>query len=354
MTLEIDHFPGRALETAQGEYIYFGGTAYLGLQTHTSFVGRFQKNLEVYGTAYAASRHSNVQLNPYREGEAWLAGITGAPGALYVSAGFTACQLVRKHFGKKKYPLFFAPHTHSALLFPDDQVHDSLDALKNDIAEALDKDAQCTPVVFFDTVDFAGTKPLQFEWLQTLPLERIILVADDSHAIGITGERGGGSYRRLLELNPFQLMVCGSLGKGFGIGGGFLLGGEEDLSAISQDPWFGGSSPGTPAGLQTLMQSEDLLEDRRYRLKANTALFVQQCTYRDRFAWSEGYPCFSITDEHLAAYLKERAMVITNFRYPNADSPLMCRIVISAFHHENDILQLTKTLNTYFENLNNS
>ncbi|WP_224490256.1 aminotransferase class I/II-fold pyridoxal phosphate-dependent enzyme [Robertkochia flava] len=349
MALEIDHFPGRMIRNGEGKYLYFGGTAYLGLQTHPEFLERFQKNLEVHGTTYAASRHANVQLHPFGAGEQWLAGIAGAENALYVSSGFAACQLARKYFGSQGDPLFFAPHTHAALLVPGDRIHRDLEELRNAILETLETQPDLTPVLFFDTVDFAGTKPLQFEWLSSLPLEKMILVADDSHAIGITGEQGGGSYRTLSDMQPKKLLVCGSMGKGFGIGGGFLLGSREDIKKISQDPWFGGSGPGTAAGLETLVQSEELLEERRELLERNTELFVKECEYLDRFAWSEGYPCFSISDDALPGYLKERGVVITNFHYPNADSPLMCRIVISAFHEENDILQLTQTLNEYFK-----
>ncbi|THD67711.1 aminotransferase class I/II-fold pyridoxal phosphate-dependent enzyme [Robertkochia marina] len=349
MGYEIDHFPGRTLVTDKGEYIYFGGTAYLGLQTHPEFLERYQKNLEVYGTTYAASRHSNVQLNPFERGEQWLAGITGAEKALYVSSGFAACQLVRKYMGMQDYKMFFAPHTHAALRLPGDENVADWFLLRKELVGYLDKHQDVTPVLFVDTVDFAGEKPLQLDLLKTLPLEKISLVADDSHAIGITGQQGGGSYSTLKSLEPKHLVVVGSMGKGFAIGGGFLLGEAKDLLKIEQDPWFGGSGPGTPAGLMTLIESAELLEAQRKQLMANTELFVHACKYLDRFSWSEGYPCFTVSDNDLPGYLENRGMVITNFHYPNANSPLMCRIVISAFHTENDILRLATTLNDYYK-----
>ena len=349
MALEVEQFPGKTLNTQESTYTYYGGTAYLGLQTHPVFLGTWKRNLELYGTTYAASRHSNVMMASFKKGEQWLAGISGAEQALYVSSGFVACQLARKYFGGDGYKLFFAPHTHAALMVPGDKVHKDLEELRDDLLMWVSANPSIIPVLVFDTVDFTGDKPLQFEWLQSLPLDKLILVADDSHAIGITGAQGGGSYRTLAAMQPKGLVVCGSLGKGFAIGGGFILGEAKDLKKISQDPWYGGSSPGTPAGLEALMRSEVLLEQRRKQLQRNTQLFIKACKHLNRFSWSEGYPCFSTRDDQLAAYLKERAMVITSFHYPNADSPLMCRIVISAFHDENDILQLATALNNYYK-----
>ncbi|MBL7473763.1 aminotransferase class I/II-fold pyridoxal phosphate-dependent enzyme [Robertkochia sediminum] len=349
MAITIDHFPGRTLCTENGEYTYFGGTAYLGLQTHPEFLDRFREYLATAGTTYAASRNANVQLRPFHEGERWLANLTGAEDALYVSSGFAACQLVRKYLACSGHKLFFAPHTHAALLFPGDRNYASLEALRRDILAYLDSHPSLPPVLIFDTVDFTGGAPLDFEWLKTLPLQDLILVADDSHAIGITGEQGGGSFNILKAMDPEGLLVCGSMGKGFAITGGFLLGEKSVLKAIGGDPWFGGSGPGTMAGLQTLIGAEALLKAQRKKLHRNIKLFTTHCNTLHRFAWSEGYPCFTVTDDHLSDFLEERSMVVTNFHYPNADSPLMCKIVISAFHEENDILQLAEHLNSYYE-----
>jgi len=47
----------------------------------------------------------------------------------------------------------------------------------------------------------------------------------------------------------------------------------------------------------------------------------------------------------LATALEDKGFVITNFHYPNAQGPLVGRIVLSAHHHKEDILALANCLN---------
>jgi 8-amino-7-oxononanoate synthase len=71
--------PGRTIEVNGSEYLYFGGTAYLGMQGTPEFLSIVQDNLARWGTAWGSSRLSNVTLAAYEAGETYLAQLTGAP-----------------------------------------------------------------------------------------------------------------------------------------------------------------------------------------------------------------------------------------------------------------------------------
>ena len=204
-----------------------------------------------------------------------------------------------------------------------------------------------TPVVFLDAIDFSGANYPDFEGLRTLPLEKIILVVDDSHGIGIVGKDGGGTFRRLIELNPKELIVCCSLGKGFGIQAGSIFGTEKRIGQFMDTPFFGGASPASPAAVACLMDGKTLFLEKRDILINNIDLFKSNIKNLDRFKFMEGHPAFSFTDERLVDYLERQNVLVTSFRYPDEDSHLMSRIVISAHHNSEDILLLCNIINSY-------
>lgn len=349
MRVITDHFPGGSLTSDGRSALYFGGTAYLGLQTHKDFINLYTRAIDTWGTTYAASRLSNVQLSAFERGESWLAQRMGAEEAIYVSSGFLSCQLVRKHFATEGNPVFFAPNTHSALQFPGDECYQDAERLKDDLWQLVSSQPGVNPVLIFDTVDFKLTQPLNLEWLADLPLKEMILVGDDSHGIGICGENGGGNLKAIRQFGAQELLICGSLGKGFGISGGMIAGESGRMQRIKEDPWYGGSGPGTAAGLQTLMDGEAILDSQREKLLQNIDYFSGRCSCLDRFGYTPGYPCYSVFDNELATYLFERGIVISHFNYPNKNGPVLCRLVITAAHSQNDIDSLAEALNNYFD-----
>src|SRR5690606_42108003 len=91
----INKFPDRIVETSGGEYRYFGGTAYLGLQTKKEFIECYTKNIIQYGTHYGASRASNVRFSIYDKAEQYLSRYIGSEASITLSSGFMASQIGR-------------------------------------------------------------------------------------------------------------------------------------------------------------------------------------------------------------------------------------------------------------------
>lgn len=340
--ITIDEFPGRTINVDGKDFLYFGGTSYLGLQTDLDFQELFIKNVKKYGTSYSASRKSNIRISIFDKTESYLSNLVGSEGCITMSSGYLAGQLICDYFSCEDYQLYYAPNTHSALFRGQQYIYQTWQQLEKDVLKNRDK----KHVIFLDSIDFNGNNFPDYKPLQKLPLENVILIIDDSHGIGITGSNGGGSFKYLKSLKPKELLVICSLGKGFGIQAGAIFGSETMIDNLKETQFFGGSSPATPAALATLIDAHSIYSEKRAMLKRNIALFLTHLSNPLSFSMAKGHPTFSFKNEQMAALLEENGILVTNFRYPTEDDELMSRIVLSSSHTKEDILKLSKTLNT--------
>ncbi|MDT7827092.1 pyridoxal phosphate-dependent aminotransferase family protein [Pricia sp. S334] len=345
MAQYIDSFPGREITIAGKKHLYFGGTAYMGLQTDDGFKELFVKNIRKYGTNYGASRKSNIRMSIFGKAEQHLAGLVGAEACATLSSGYLAAQFTAQALNIKTHRFFYAPNTHPALYPAPTKSYTTFTALNIAVREHLSSQPNKTPVIFLDSIDFSGCNFPDFIPLQILPLDKLILVVDDSHGIGIVGEDGGGVYRMLSELPIKELLVCASLGKGFGIQAGGVFGSTERISYMTETPFFGGASPPAPAALATLLEAETIFSEKREKLQSNIALFLDALANPQKLSYMKHHPAFSFSDVQLMEYLEQSDIVLTSFPYPDEDSQLMSRIVLSAQHLEKDILRLAELLN---------
>ncbi|MFS4418651.1 aminotransferase class I/II-fold pyridoxal phosphate-dependent enzyme [Maribacter sp. 2307ULW6-5] len=339
-----DSFPGRTVAVNGTPHLYFGGTAYLGLQDHLHFQDIFIENTRRYGTNYGASRKSNVQFRVFHEAEALLAQLVGSEACLTLSSGYLAGQFLVQSLKSKTYRRFYAPNTHSALFSKKNKNYHSYADLRHDVEGHLGSGSAATPVLFLDSIDFSGQNYPHFSALGALPLEDMYLVVDDSHGIGVVGKDGEGVFARLRALGAKKLFMCCSLGKGFGIQGGAVFGHAADMDALRDSVFFGGASPASPAAMATLVQAQGLYAQRRDKLRQNLNLFLDQVPRPNPFVHMAGHPTFGFQNNRLAAGLLQRKIIVTHFNYPNDGAAPVSRIVLSAAHTDRDIAQLTSAI----------
>ena len=349
MTDYINHFPGTRITLNRKSYLYFGGTAYLGLQQNPDFQELYIQNLKRYGTHYGASRNANVRITIYDQAEAMLSAKAGAEAALTLSSGFLAGQLLASYFNSGDYAVFCAPGSHAALLNDGQTCYPDFPALEEALNAHLKRQDSSIPVIFMDTLENDAACFPGFEALQKLPLEKCILVADDSHGFGILGRKGSGAYEVLKALGPKALLSCFSLGKAIGIPAGAILGPETLISQLKKTVRFGAASPASPAGLATLTQSWSLQDAARKRLKTNIQRFVTGLSSTQPFGFIPGHPAFSYQEPGLSSYLKEQGIIVTHFHYPSEAEAPTSRIVITAAHELSEIDRLVQGINAYFE-----
>ena len=347
MIHEIDSFPGREIVHDGKKYLYFGGTSYLGLQNDSKFKEIYINNIKKYGTNYGASRKSNVRLTIFEKVENYLADVVGSESCLTLSSGYLAGQLISNYFHSQGHPCFYAPETHEAVHQLQSKNHKSIGHLIRDLKKAVKTDTK-SPVLFLDAIDLNGKNYPDFEWLNALPLHDIILVIDDSHGLGIVGEHGGGVFRSLKSSKCKELIVCGSLGKGFGIQAGVVAGNSQLINDLKSTHLFAAASPASPASLATLMESSEIHLKKWETLKKNIAYFIKKVNCLAALTYIDDYPAFLVKDKELPLHLLTHNIIITDFNYPTEDENAIQRIVLSAQHTKQDIETLARALNLFF------
>lgn len=345
MVHKINGFPDREIIVDNKRFLYFGGTAYLGLQTDPEFQDIFIKNIKKFGTNYGASRNANVHLPIYEEVESYLANLVGSESCITLSSGYLTGQMIAKYFHFKNHQCFYAPDAHEALHLLGTKNYERQNDLIGDLNTSIKNGKN--PVLFLDSISLDGKNHPDFNWLKELPINEITLVVDDSHGFGIVGENGGGVFKQLKKMKPKELVVCGSLGKGFGIQAGFLAGGRHTIKELKSSDMFAAASPAGAAFMATMLQSQDILSEKRRLLFEHIDYFTSNLSDKEYFDFIPGYPCFSFENDALANHLLENDIVITNFYYPTEKDNLVQRVVLSAHHKKGDVQKLIETINKF-------
>ena len=265
-TIRLDRFPGRQFTYSNRDYLYFGGTAYLGMQTHRDFQKLLINNIGKYGSNYGSSRLSNVGMQVYEEAEEKLSQWVGAEAAIILSSGYLSGQLIANYFNSDRYELFYGPNTHTALLLKGQKSYNDFKSLSSSLSEHLENKPNSIPVILIDTIDLPISNYPEFKELKKLPLSQCIVVADDSHGIGLVGQQGNGSFQSLSLLKPKELILCSSLGKSMGIPAGMVLGTRQFINELKATSLFAGASPPPAAYIATLIEAFPLYAARLNRL----------------------------------------------------------------------------------------
>ncbi len=352
MAIYIDSFPGREITLKGKPYLYFGGTSYLGLQNLPEFQELFIKNIQKYGTGYSASRQSNIRFSIYEEAENYLANLVGSQSCVTLSSGYLAGQFVAEFISRKKFKAFYAPNTHSSLFrnYHKQKKYVTYASLNIAVRNYLNGANAKTPVLYLDAIDFFGGNYPNFDSLKILPLEKMILVADDSHGIGVLGKNGQGVFSMLKKLPFKNSFICCSLGKGFGVQAGAVFGNKEDLAEMINTPFYGGASPASPAVIATLSEADKIYKQRRSILGQNLGYFLKEVRSDLKFRHMKNHPTFSFQNKKLVDHLKQNNIIVTHFNYPNESSKTMSRIVLSASHTINDLDKLLNALRSFIFN----
>lgn len=350
MTATIDHLPGRTIRFDHREYLFFSGTAYLGMAQNPAFQALVADALGRYGTMFGSSRNGNLRLGIYEEAEAWLATWVGSARALTVSSGMLAGQAVMQWLASQHLPIVYGPGAHPALWHRPTV---RLPALSfADWVAQLPNQLQTMPpgpvVLAVNALDAVRSERYDFAWVDALPADRpITLVADDSHGLGITGPNGGGVWSTMPKPDHIRLIVTASLAKAMGLPGGVIFGDADTVAAVRQTAFFGGCSPMPPVFPAAFLGANDLYRQAQAKLAQNVRLAGQLLLPTGLFRQAAGYPVFYTDHDELYAYLLKKGIFVYSFAYPTPADKANTRIVISAFHEPADIEQVATAIHEY-------
>lgn len=349
----IDRLPGRAACIDGEEWLYFSGTAYLGVVQNEAFQGLVREGISRYGTHYGGSRLASVRPGIFEKAETAIARRTGAPAALIISSGMMAGQLALRALGTPGADYQFAPGLHPAL-WPESYrpFNGTFEAWSETIIRHIST-LQHAPdtgncLLLSNALDATFGRSYNFDWLKKLPPERpITAIIDDSHGLGITGKNGGGIYEELPVARGLEKLVISSLAKAFGIPGGVILGTRERLEQIKTHPFFGGASPASPAFLYAFVKGGEIYRAARAQLHQNIRHFHRLTKNTGLFQSIEKHPVFYTPQNELADFLADHHILISSFPYPTPSDPRITRVVLNALHTAEDIERLGALVQTF-------
>lgn len=346
----IDHLPNRTITYEDRSYLFFSGTAYLGLPQHPTFQQLLTEAIPRYGTSFGSSRNGNLRLRIYEEAEAKLATLTGAPQALTVSSGMLAGQVVVNWLRSRQTRFIYGPQAHPAIW--EGPVVDVPKLPFSDwttqLVDTLRQDKSMEPIaILVNSVDAVRSNFWPFDWVTDLPDDRpVTLVVDDSHGLGVLNGIAG-IWPQIRPKANVNYIVTGSLAKGIGLPGGVILGDPNTLATLRETAFFGACSPVSPAYMDAFMKAGDLYAEGRDRLRQNLILAEKLLMRTGLFSHATGYPIFFTEQDDLYPFLLEHGVFVYSFAYPTAADRANTRVVISAFHTFEDIQALANAVYAY-------
>lgn len=331
--------PGRTIAIDGKEFLYFGGTAYLGLPLHDGFQQLLAANLRRWGTAYGSSRHANVQLLAYDAGEEYLAKLTGAGKALTVSSGMLAGRLAVGALVHITNQFFHFPGVHPAI-----QVPGSLPFYENGEINQILLNGKAEQVTLLtDGVPSGSVEPISLRDIERIsPSKTITLLVDESHSLGILGETGGGIFSTINNPRISRKIMVASLGKAMGLTGGMVAADAEFMTQLEALDSFVGAAGMSPAFVQTLADAHEIFEAQRQRLKENLQVLFGLLQPQAPVEFHQHYPLAYPTHAKVYQWLYDHGILITHFPYAGG---ALSRIVVSAYHTQGDIERLAEVLN---------
>lgn len=311
-------------------YLYFGGTAYLGIPQNSDFMAHYVKGLKKYGLNNGTSRGNNIQLGIYDEVEHYAAQYFGAEAALITSSGYLAAQLAIKAFLMQGMQLY-APASHPALWLkaaPEVAGNTFAQWAENTVLQ-INNSRQTKWVLISNALNNLYPELYDFSFLKRVrPEKELILIVDDSHGIGILNE-GTGIINLIQAPGNVKVVVVASMAKALGVDAGLILASQEIIQELKQSREFLGASPPSAAGLYAFMQAGKLYQNALGRLHANMNYFSARIPQQE-WKFVSGFPVYLSRDADLHQKLLKHHVLISSFPYPDHQGKPLNRVVMTS------------------------
>lgn len=340
----VEKFPDRKIIVDNTKYLYFGGTSYLGINTHKRFQKTLFKKIKNWGSFYGSSRSSNIQLSIYSKFEKYFASFINSQKSLVISSGTLAGKLVLDTLQNTETHFYHYPKTHPAIttkcskpLLFDSKINKEIE--NNNFKHI---------VICIDAILGGEVTPVSFSFLDLLPsYTKVTLVIDESHSIGILGGQGNGIFSTINHKNIQRKIFVSSLSKALGLSAGLIASDKEFIELVFQQKSFVSSSCANPSYIDAYLSSLSIYEEQRKKLQTNLNFLAKNLKVNEStFKFDSKYPVIYIENENIISELRNKKIIITNFKYPSYKNRMM-RIVITANHKKKDLNKLINVLNKF-------
>jgi 5-aminolevulinate synthase len=360
------HFPRFDYENEQGEKktaVNWCTNDYMAMSVHEAVIRKLSEVAHQSGVGSGGTRNISGTTTHHKKLEQTLANLHQKEAALLFNSAYLANVTALSTLGKLFENLVF---------ISDEENHASMiEGMKastcqkiifrhNDtvhLEEILSKLPPHQPkaIVFESVYSISGTiAPIQ-EVLRLAKKYHCLTYIDEVHAVGLYGEKGGGVAAQLGLQDQIDL-INGTLAKGFGVIGGYVVGNSHWIDAIrSFGSGFIFTTSLPPATCAAATKSIELLSAN----VAQRVLFHQNIRYFRQILINLGVQynenpshitpipigdsvrCKAIAD----CLLQEFGIYLQPVNYPTVKRGEEClRITISTKHTQKDMLHLAESL----------
>ncbi|ACU06477.1 aminotransferase class I/II-fold pyridoxal phosphate-dependent enzyme [Pedobacter heparinus] len=324
-------------------YLYFSGTAYLGIPQNPDFMALYQEGLKKFGLNNGTSRGNNVQLGIYNEAEHYAAQYFGAEEALITSSGYLAAQLLVRHYtayGK----VLYAPQTHPALWLNEaPAVGGTFSSWAENALTHINTSKQNKWLLVSNALNNLFPERYDFSFLKEIhPDNEVILIVDDSHGIGVLDD-GRGVLNLIAAPKHVKVVVVASMAKALGVDAGIILGTRALVAGLKKSNVFMGASPPAAAGLYAFMHAKALYRAELNRLKQHMETFSAGIS-PEEWDFIPDYPVYLSKDRNLYTKLLQHHILISSFPYPDQNGPSLNRVVLSSWASPESINELLEAI----------
>lgn len=323
-------------------YLYFGGTAYLGIPQNKDFIEIYVNGIAKFGLNNGTSRKNNIQLGIYNDAESAAAERFKAEDALITSSGYLAAQLTVNALSSSG-KVIYAPNTHPALWLDNPQ-EDSQSFLEwaGKTTALINTSRDKSWVLISNSMNNLFPELYNFDFLNQInPDKKIVLIVDDSHGIGVNNN-GMGIFSTLPKCPNIEIVVVASMAKALGLDAGIVLSSKKIIQQLKDTNIYIGASPPSAAGLYAFIRAEEIYKNAWGKLRQNYDLFKTEANLNWRF--DPQFPVVRYDEPDLSSRLMQKQILISSFPYPNINDKPLERVVLSSWHTEADILRLIAAL----------
>jgi 7-keto-8-aminopelargonate synthetase-like enzyme len=302
------------------DYLYFGGTNYLGLAHRPELMQAAATAFERYGFSTGASRLTSGENDLLVELEEELARFAGAQSAVVLPAGFLSNQAVVDAIDSLVDVWIVLGQAHGSIISALSHSKKQILVHDKDLDGKTLKEQYCLPEHFRLGVFAEPLAPLTGHIHDLSALchglsQSDILIVDEAHTFGVLGDNGKGALEHF-RLNRFanKLIRTGTFSKALGSYGGFAAADEEVVLQIKQNSSCvkGSTSLSPPvcaAALEALRLIQSDKEGTIRKLKSNIEFLNAELSKMGFDEHSETcFPIYYVENSPQIARLKNELM----------------------------------------------
>ncbi|MDP9494933.1 MAG: aminotransferase class I/II-fold pyridoxal phosphate-dependent enzyme [Actinomycetota bacterium] len=270
--------PRLGLAGSDVEFLRMNSNGYLGLARHPLVIAAEEAATRAFGAGPGAVRFISGTYQPHVDLEERLAGFHGRERSIIFSSAYATVVSALNALITPETLVLSDELNHNCIINALRMARpaarevyrhldfDGLDSALGQAGGSARRAVVVTDGVFSmrgDHADLAALQEVARSHDPAFP-ENVVVVVDDSHGVGAYGVTGRGT-EEITESGPVDVLI-GTLGKGFGVNGGYLVGSEGLISYLREKaPMYIYSNPITVGEAAASIAALDVVDSEEGR-----------------------------------------------------------------------------------------